>query len=295
MFSFIRPATIVKFIIGTTCLSSTQHLLSFNFVHTSICSWLSKFDYLFTADPMIMSTRVSAMDSLTNGSSMQSQPDEITQNKDQDQSQTKKGRTFDEKADWDAETTKIWIGIGVGEVLAGNKPNTHFSKLGWRNLIAKFTKATGKKYDRSQHKNHWDTYKRKWLLWKYLVDGENDLGWDPVRQTVVASDEWWNANIEKCPKVAMFKSKGLQHKDKLDILFSKPAAIGSTPQADSSNALPIQMETSEKDDTSFSNDDQEDENLVPVDIDSQVAVNRAQKRICSENCLGRRKKRSCLA
>ncbi|KAK9126970.1 hypothetical protein Scep_015816 [Stephania cephalantha] len=89
----------------------------------------------------------------------------------------------------------------------------------------------------------------------------------------------------------MFRSKGLQYKDKLDILFSKPEAIWSTPQDDSSNALPTQMETSEKDDTSFSSDDQEDENHVPVNVDCQVAVSRAQKRTCSENFTGRRKKR----
>ena len=42
------------------------------------------------------------------------------------------------KAYWNERNTKVFINIYAEEVHARNKPNTHFNKKGWANLIDKF-------------------------------------------------------------------------------------------------------------------------------------------------------------
>ncbi|KAL3498679.1 hypothetical protein ACH5RR_041411 [Cinchona calisaya] len=107
------------------------------------------------------------------------------------------------KATWDLTTYEDFVDICVKEVQDGNRPTTHFNRIGWKNVIEKFAKKTGKNYDYKQLKNKWDAMKKKWQLWNKLIGKETGLGWDPSKKTIDASDDWWNKRLEVCNIISL--------------------------------------------------------------------------------------------
>ncbi|CAL9019607.1 unnamed protein product [Prunus brigantina] len=86
--------------------------------------------------------------------------------------------------------------ICVAETLGGNRPSSHFNKVGWKNVIKKFNDITKRNYDYRQLKNKWTGLKKEWQLWTSLVAKETGLGWDAVKKTIKATDEWWDKKIK---------------------------------------------------------------------------------------------------
>ena len=56
------------------------------------------------------------------------------------------------KANCDDATTDTFIKICVNKTLVGNRPNGHFNKIGWKNIIAKFYSMTNRDYKQKQLK-----------------------------------------------------------------------------------------------------------------------------------------------
>lgn len=80
-------------------------------------------------------------------------------------------------AKWgDDSKTENLLKICIEEIEAGNRPTTHFSKEGWKNITEKFQKKTGFAYDRTQLKNRWDTLKREFSSFVKLVDKQTGVG-----------------------------------------------------------------------------------------------------------------------
>ncbi|KAL6282524.1 hypothetical protein ACE6H2_013453 [Prunus campanulata] len=142
------------------------------------------------------------------------------------QNESREEKEKQEKAKWDDKGTEVFIKICVAETLGGNRPSSHFNKVGWKNIIKKFNDITKRNYDYRQLKNKWTGLKKEWQLWTSLVAKETGLGWDPVKQTIKATDEWWDKKIKEKPEVARFRTHGLKHVDQLDILFKDVAVTG---------------------------------------------------------------------
>ncbi|CAL5352997.1 unnamed protein product [Camellia sinensis] len=53
------------------------------------------------------------------------------------------------------------------------------------------------------------------------------FGWDDQRKTVVAPNDVWDQYVKAHPKAKVFKKKGLDHIDLLDVLFANSQATGS--------------------------------------------------------------------
>lgn len=100
------------------------------------------------------------------------------------------------KATWDAVSTRVFCDICVEEVIAGNRPNTHFNKTGWVNVVGKFQERAKRNYDYKQLKNKWDSLKRDWVLWKLLVRNEKRVEWDYERGTIDANMEWCDEKLK---------------------------------------------------------------------------------------------------
>ncbi|TXG49506.1 hypothetical protein EZV62_025381 [Acer yangbiense] len=157
------------------------------------------------------------------------------------------------KAVWDPRTHEIWVDLAIEQVRAGNRNGTHLSKQGWKIFIENFSNATGRKYDRKQLKNHWDIVKKDWQLWDSLLRGETGLGWDMKRQTIEASNEWWEAKLQKYPEASKFRVKGLEHAFKLDELFRDVTATGARAWAPTSGLMPPMYTTSTEDNVDATN------------------------------------------
>ncbi|KAG6700996.1 hypothetical protein I3842_08G142000 [Carya illinoinensis] len=119
------------------------------------------------------------------------------------------------------------------EDYASNRPGTHFNKIGWKNVVNKFSEKIGKEFCYKQLKNKWDSLKKDWNSWTKLVGKETGLGWDPVKKTIDATDEWWEKKLQEIPEADKFRNAGLAHISKLDIMFRGITAIGEEAWAPS--------------------------------------------------------------
>ncbi|XP_038716092.1 L10-interacting MYB domain-containing protein-like isoform X2 [Tripterygium wilfordii] len=146
--------------------------------------------------------------------------------------------TQTDKAQWDAALTTIFVDICVERQKAGDRPNTHFSKEGWKKIIIAFKGKTGRSYDQTQLKNKWDNLKKEWRLREKLVFNETGLGWDDQRQTVLADNEWWERKIKEDRKCAKFRNQGIADKEGLQFLFRGQAATGEHAFNPAANVLP---------------------------------------------------------
>ncbi|CAL5427416.1 unnamed protein product [Camellia sinensis] len=57
------------------------------------------------------------------------------------------------------------------------------------------------------------------------------FGWDEQRKTVMASDDVWDHFVKAHPKAKVFRKKGLDHIDLLDVLFANSQATGALARA----------------------------------------------------------------
>ncbi|XP_074285178.1 L10-interacting MYB domain-containing protein-like [Silene latifolia] len=134
--------------------------------------------------------------------------------------------TKKEKANWDHLTTKIFCEVCAEEVHAGNRPNTHFNRVGWENVVNKFQRRTRRKYDQKQLKNKWESLKNQYKAWQQLIGSETGLGWDHNKGTVDADDAWWAEKEKVDPEVASFRHNGIDNLTEMEVMFSKTFATG---------------------------------------------------------------------
>ncbi|XP_038694796.1 L10-interacting MYB domain-containing protein-like [Tripterygium wilfordii] len=130
-----------------------------------------------------------------------------------------------EKANWDQALTAIFLEICVERVKAGDRPNTHFTRDGWKKIISSFFDKTGELYDQPQFKNKWDNLKKDWRVWEKLVIGETGLGWDNTHETVVADNEWWDRKI-KTKSAQSFEIMGLRIKKHFNFCLGDKEQLG---------------------------------------------------------------------
>lgn len=95
------------------------------------------------------------------------------------------------KATWAPTIHIAFVDVCLEETLKGNKPGTHFTKEGWKNIIESFHKKTGLRYNRLQLKNHWDNTKEQWKVWCKLI-GTTSMKWDPSTNEFGAAGEDWD-------------------------------------------------------------------------------------------------------
>ncbi|KAK3021753.1 hypothetical protein RJ639_045696 [Escallonia herrerae] len=144
-----------------------------------------------------------------------------------------------DKARWDEFANIKFIELCMNQIKIGNKPGTHFNRDGWGNLVDEFNAMTGREYDKLQMKNHWDTLRRDWQNWDNLMHGESGLGWDPVRKTVDATDNWWERKIANNLNFAKFRYKNLDiYKNYYDPMFRDITATGERAYAPSQGFPP---------------------------------------------------------
>ncbi|XP_075655224.1 L10-interacting MYB domain-containing protein-like [Castanea sativa] len=97
----------------------------------------------------------------------------------------------------DPSWTTTFCNLCVEEIEAGNKRIfTALSAKGWSNLVIKFCDETGLNYEKDQLKNRWDVLKAEWRAWEKLKGLHTNLGWDVVKGTTDASDDWWNMKLK---------------------------------------------------------------------------------------------------
>ncbi|MFQ6631499.1 hypothetical protein Gotur_009900 [Gossypium turneri] len=143
------------------------------------------------------------------------------------------------KAMWDKRLIEIFCDICIKEILKGNRPGTHFTKDGWLKIMTNFEKETGKAFSQRQLKNRWNALKKEWKAWKKLKGEDTSLGWNPIKRTVDASDDWWESRLKVVPEAKKFRTSSIDPKfeGKLDQMFMGIVATGDKAWAPSSGTL----------------------------------------------------------
>ncbi|KAI3454863.1 hypothetical protein Pfo_011526 [Paulownia fortunei] len=75
-------------------------------------------------------------------------------------------------------------------------PNSHFNVNGWKNVVRRFNEMIGRNYVYKQLRNHWDSMKKDWILFKKLLYKETGVGWNPMKNSLNASNEWWETKLK---------------------------------------------------------------------------------------------------
>ncbi|GKV28341.1 hypothetical protein SLEP1_g37411 [Rubroshorea leprosula] len=132
-----------------------------------------------------------------------------------------------EKACWTPAFHDIFVDLCLEQKLNGNKPGTHFTKEGWKNIVELFNLKAGVTYDRIQIKNHWDATKEQWKVWCKLV-GTDNMKWDPITCKFGATEEDWQNYLQANPEATQFRFKELQHADKLEMIFDRSVNTGES-------------------------------------------------------------------
>ena len=94
------------------------------------------------------------------------------------------------KATWTHAFHKIFVELCLEQTLKGNRPGTHFTREGWRNIVESFHRKLGVRYEKKQLKNHWDVTKEQWKIWCKLIETRS-MKWDPTTQKFGASYKDW--------------------------------------------------------------------------------------------------------
>ena len=108
-------------------------------------------------------------------------------------SEEKKGRALWGDPSW----TTTFCNLCVEQIQLRNRSRgAAYSTEGWTNLVTKFCDETGQNYDREQLKSTWDVLKGDWRLWEQLRNLDTGLGWDAVKGTIAATDDWWDLKLK---------------------------------------------------------------------------------------------------
>ena len=72
--------------------------------------------------------------------------------------------TKNDHAKWSDPDTEVFLKVCVEEINAGNRPHSHFTREGWKNLIKKFNERTCHTYSQKQLKNRWEALKKNFFI-----------------------------------------------------------------------------------------------------------------------------------
>ncbi|KAH1047507.1 hypothetical protein J1N35_038291 [Gossypium stocksii] len=102
--------------------------------------------------------------------------------------------------------------------------------------MTNFEKATGKAFSQKRLKNRCDALKKEWKAWKKLKGEDTGLGWNPIKRTVDAPNDWWKSRLKVVPEAQKFRTLGIdpEFEGKLDQMFMGIVATGDKAWAPSS-------------------------------------------------------------
>ncbi|KAF5725864.1 hypothetical protein HS088_TW23G00594 [Tripterygium wilfordii] len=116
--------------------------------------------------------------------------------KRKDKMATYKG-SENERVKWDDANTRVLVEMCVAVMKAAKRvPGSRIPKLEWEELVVQFNAKTGLSYQKKSLKSKWDLLRKDWTLWAKMTARDTDIGWNDSKQTIDASDEWWEERIK---------------------------------------------------------------------------------------------------
>ena len=95
---------------------------------------------------------------------------------------------------WPLPVEKHFIDVLVEEELKGNMPQGQFKSRLWTTIVKEFNLRTNKNYNKEQLRQKYQRLKGRHCTFSQLL-GHTRMGWDPIANTVMGSEEAWASVI----------------------------------------------------------------------------------------------------
>uniref|UniRef100_A0A2N9GZZ6 Myb/SANT-like domain-containing protein n=1 Tax=Fagus sylvatica TaxID=28930 RepID=A0A2N9GZZ6_FAGSY len=126
---------------------------------------------------------------------------------------------------WPPQIEKLFIDLIVEECIKENMPDGVFKRFTWNIMVTKLNACANRSFNHKQLKTKFNRLRIRHRIFSQLLE-HTGMGWNPVTNTVTASEEVWQNVLAATPKAKEFRKKGCDHYDKLGTLFNKTTAIG---------------------------------------------------------------------
>ncbi|KAH9779645.1 hypothetical protein KPL71_007775 [Citrus sinensis] len=129
----------------------------------------------------------------------------------------------EDKADWSSRTENIFIRIVHDHVKKGDLQTSTFTKKIWTTISDELFEQSQKRFNIGQLKSKFSRLRKKHREFSDLV-AHTRFGWDPISNTVTASEAVWTEYIKRVPVVKPYRKKGLEHYQTLGEIFNTTTA-----------------------------------------------------------------------
>ncbi|XP_020092622.1 uncharacterized protein LOC109713075 [Ananas comosus] len=121
---------------------------------------------------------------------------------------------------WEKEHDKILLGLLVEQIQTGGRKILYLENDSWRDVVAKFNKTTGLKYENKHLYEHFNFYKYEYEIVSNIRH-HPEFSWDHRRQVVIATDAKWNEYIKDNPNAKCYRRRAVPFIDLLENVFAK--------------------------------------------------------------------------
>ena len=104
----------------------------------------------------------------------------------------------DKDKKWPKAVEKHFIDILLEEDAKGNMPQGQFKPRTWTAVMNEFNKHANKIYSKTQLTQKYQRMKQRHCTFSQLI-ARTGMGWDPISNTVTASEEAWAAAFAVSP------------------------------------------------------------------------------------------------
>ena len=101
---------------------------------------------------------------------------------------------------WPEAVERYFIDILLEEDAKGNMPQGQFKTGTWTAVVNEFNKRASKSYTKAQLTQKYQRLKQRHRTFSQLI-ARTGMGWDPISNTVTASDEAWAAAFAVSPSI----------------------------------------------------------------------------------------------
>ena len=129
------------------------------------------------------------------------------------------------KVHWSESNKRHFVTAMMNEAAKGNFVDNGFKKQSWHAIQQEFHATAGFKYDKQQLDSHYAVLKRKYNVYKALVDNSG-LGVDPNNGGPTAADDVWSAYLKAHSDASEFRGRPFAYFDDLDSIFTWKVATG---------------------------------------------------------------------
>ena len=129
------------------------------------------------------------------------------------------------KVHWSESNKRHFVTALMNEAAKGSFVDNGFKKQSWHAIQQEFHSTVGFKYDKQQLHSHYGVLKKKYNIYKALVDNSG-FGIDPNNGGPTAADDVWSAYLEAHPDASEFRGRPFVYFDDLDSIFTGKVATG---------------------------------------------------------------------